>query len=236
MRLGLCCSPEQAPIALEAGFDYVELPAHLLLGFGHKPFGDLPAETTNLFFDGSVNLFENRFVTDIVSRTVNRAAEAGVQVMAIGSGAQRRAPEGVDAKTGLDTFLKVAETAQRYASRHDIVIAPESLNRLETNVGNDLPELAHALREIGIGFTLDTYHVVYEAEGKPVDWEQQVPFCPSHVHFGYRSLQALDGKESQRVADRLKALGYDKRVSYEGPGEDRGLPAILAVMKATFCS
>lgn len=242
MKYGLCCSLENAPLALEAGFDYVELGAGLLQGldpdFRGKPFAGLPVEATNLFFVNSLKLFgDSRTpVFDYIRRTVERAAEAGVKVMVIGSGGARKAPEGLDAATALEGFIRVAEIAQSVASRFGITIAPESLNRSETNVGNDLPSLAVALRSVGAGYTTDTYHVLYEQGKGEIDWATQIPFAPDHVHIGNRARVVFGPDEPELVgaADRLRSLGYDGRMSYEGAIEPSQFPGQLAAMKSIF--
>lgn len=242
MKYGLCCSLENASLAVKAGFDYVELGAGLFQGldpnYMQNPFAGLPVEATNLFFVGSLRLFgaARTPVFDYVKRTVERAANAGVKVMVIGSGGVRRAPDGLDAATALEGFIRVAEMAQSVASRCGIVIAPESLNRSETNVGNDLPSLAVALRSVGVGYTPDTYHVLYEEGQGEIDWAAQIPFMPDHVHIGNRARVVFGPDEPELIgaATRLRDLGYDGRISYEGAIEPSQYSGQLAAMKAIF--
>ena len=82
-------------------------------------------------------------------------------------------------------------------------MAPESLNRSETNVGNDLGQLAKDLAAKGIAYTADLYHILYEAnaDGHPPDFAEQLPFAPLHVHLADlpRHVPAPDDPASSRL-------------------------------------
>jgi sugar phosphate isomerase/epimerase len=137
-------------------------------------------------------------------------------------------------------FVEVAATLQEIANQHGITIAPESLNRSETNVGNDLGELAHRLRASGVGYTADLYHILFEAnaDGVQPDMVAQVPFTPNHVHLADlpRFAPDVDDSAVNAFARRLRELGYNARISLEcqrpNPAED--LAKGLATMRALF--
>ena len=52
MKFGVCCSLEDVPVVLGAGFDYVELGASSLSD-DPSVYKGLPVEATNLFFPGN---------------------------------------------------------------------------------------------------------------------------------------------------------------------------------------
>ncbi len=253
MKLGVCCSVDRAELALSLGADYVELAASGLNGFEDSwdpaPFQGLPVEATNLFFPSEIKLFGSErtdppVLSSYVSRTLERAATLGVRLMVIGSGASRRCPApGLPVSEANLEFVRFVGSVQSEARQYGIVIAPESLNRTETNVGNDLAWLAGALAEAGAGFTADSFHVLYEwdagmREGDPGAsapsqgyLARQVPVVPLHVHFGDlpRSYPRADDPMARAFCARLKALGYDGRVSLECAWDDfeRELPVAL---------
>ena len=179
---------------------------------------------------------ERTQVMEYIQRTVERGAKAGVKTMVIGSGGFRRAPEGVEPKSALETFIRLAEFAQHVGNDLGITIAPESLNHLETNVGTDLAELAHVLKSVSVAYCLDTYHVLVEHDGKSVDWTEQIPFLPAHVHLGNRprNLPAPDDSSLMCAAARLKELGYSGLVSYEGSIKPDEFTSTLSAMRAIF--
>ena len=151
--------------------------------------------------------------------------------MVIGSGAARNAPDDADRQDCESGFVAVASAVAKYASQYGITIAPESLNRSETNVGNNLGTLARDLKDAGVGYTADSYHIFYEWHANFPDetvpsadlMAQEIPFAPSHVHIA--NLPRFAPKPSdpmcQAFASRLLELGYDGRVSLEyRRGED----------------
>jgi hypothetical protein len=138
-------------------------------------------------------------------------------------------------------------------------MAPESLTRLETNVGNDLGRLARLLKERGVAYTADSFHVLKEwefgtqGEGRgtrdegrgtrdegPSDahWTEQIPFAPAHIHIGDlpRNYPKAADPMMRGFARRIKELGYDGRISLEcSLGElSTGLPAALKELHALF--
>ena len=248
MRFGVCCYESEAHAVLKAGFDYVELGANTL-NPNPSVYKDLPVEATNLFFAGSIKLFgpDATPYLDVARATVDRAAAIGVQVMVIGSGGPRRAPEGSDLAWCEREFCLVAAAIGEHAEQYGITIAPESLNRSETNIGNDLACLACELKESGVAYTADSYHVLYEwnADGpsepfpSKVHWEEQVPFLPAHVHIADlpRFAPRPDDPMVQGFAARLLELRYDGRVSLEcrrGEDLERELKNALRDLKILF--
>jgi sugar phosphate isomerase/epimerase len=233
MRFGICGGIDIAERALAAGFDYVEVGASSFANlepFDPEVYRSAHAEASNLFFPASIKLFgpERTSYLDYAEQAVERAAEIGIEVMVIGSGGARRAPEGM--ANADENFVRIAGEVARIASRHGIAVAPESLNRTETNVGNDLGRLAHLLRNEGVGYTADSYHVLYEWNADAVNgagsgsgapdaahWAGQLPFTPTHVHIADlpRFAPRADDPMLTGFVNRLRELEYDARVSLE---------------------
>src|SRR5690242_299637 len=112
MRFGVCCSLNQALQVIEAGFDYVELPAGQLFGGPEGPDREklegIPVEATNLFVAGDLKLVgpDQGDVRGYAEKVIQRAALAGVKVMVIGSGAARRSPAGYDLDAAEGDFIE----------------------------------------------------------------------------------------------------------------------------------
>ena len=170
MKFGICCGIDSAIQALDLGAEYIELGAVAFNGlepdWNPLPFVGVPIETTNVFFPGAIKLFgpERTPYEEYAKRAIDRAAEVGVKIMVVGSGVSRRAPEGSDPATMDAEFADIVANMQRIASPYGIAMAPESLTRLETNVGNDLGRLARLLKERGVAYTADSFHVLKEWE------------------------------------------------------------------------
>src|SRR5688500_17911548 len=137
MRFGVCCSLSQAPAVMAAGFDYVALPAGHTVGGAAEPdankFDGLSIEATNLFIRGDLMLpgpYKGSAM-GYADRIIPSAANAGVQVMVVGSGAARRSPAGYNLDSAEDDFIASMKTCQTVASGHGVTIAPESLRAEE---------------------------------------------------------------------------------------------------------
>ncbi len=210
---------------LDAGFDYVELPAQALPE-REEDFRAFHPEATNLFFRGDIKLYgqEQTPYQAYAQRLVESAARLGVQTMVIGSGGSRRAPEGYAPELAEAAFVRVAAEVADIAEPLGIAIAPESLNRTETNVGNDLRVLATQLQVLGVGYTADAYHVLVEwvfdgNEAAPTleHWRDALPHLPTHVHLASRDRWAPLPADADLLGfvSRLSELGYDGRISLE---------------------
>jgi sugar phosphate isomerase/epimerase len=213
-------------MVLAAGFDYVEVGAAGFNGLSDDwdplPYRHLPILATNVFFDSRVKLFDpgKTSYLDYAIATMSRAKSLDVPLMVIGSGASRTS---LDPSLGDGPFVDIVAEIAKLARHLDIVIAPESLNRTETNVGNDLRSLALALRQAGAGYTADSYHILFEwdAEGRSLSiddlYTEQIPFAPSHVHIANLPRTGVDARDPmlQGFAKRLRTLDYRGNVSLE---------------------
>lgn len=234
MRFGLCCGLDRAAEAIAAGFDYVELSAsEMAMADPWDPcrYDGITVEATNLFFPGSVRLIGPNATPyeDPARRAIERAASLGVKVMVVGSGGSRRAPDGFPQEAAEDRFADVAAELQQIAAQHGVTIAPEPLCREETNVGNDVGRLAERLAARGVGFTLDSFHVIrvaellaYDESGALSGWRDEVRRCPAHVHLANRERLVPESSDPMMrgLVLRLRELGYDGRCSLECSGFD----------------
>jgi len=228
LQFGLCAAPEEAATVLAAGFDYLEGWAAKLFA----PDGTVPdidprvIPCTNGFFGPDVKIYEStEAAIERGVRTATKAREFGVEVMVIGSGNARRAPEGRVAQSYDRIFVAVAAAIQTEVP--GVTIAPEPLNRKECNVGLDLRRLADLTREAGISYCADSYHVLQEWMADDVSpsmemWRIAMPHCPRHVHISGadRKPPRADDTDLQMFVARLKELGYQGRVSVEASREN----------------
>jgi hypothetical protein len=108
------------------------------------------------------------------------------------------------------------------------LIAPEGLNRSETDLGTDTGSFANILAYYGIPYTADAYHILkeWDFDGRegglsaPSEeyWAAQLPFAPVHAHIADlpdRFAPKADDLMLSGFFRRLKELGYEGRVSLE---------------------
>lgn len=254
MHFGVCVGLPHAREALAAGFEFVEIPAQVFKGtddiYDPDTTKGIPTPVTNFFFPGGMKLFgaERGAYSDYARKVLDRAAKSGVKVMVIGSGSTRRAPDGYNEDAAFDSFIEIVAEIEKRAKKMGIHLAPESLTRADTNVGNDLAVLAKALKSKGVGFTANSYHILaeWDADGRergkafPSDafWKKKIPHLPTHVHLAdfSRSFPRADDLMIKGFVKRLQALHYKGRVSLECRLSDYGkeLPAALAELKKIF--
>lgn len=246
MRIGICGGLDIAEKAREAGFEYLEVGASgfaTRADFDPEEYRRAGAKASNLFFPSTIHLQGPHATAyrEYVETAVARAAKIGLQVMVIGSGAARKAPDGVDLEAAEERFIEIATEVQEVAEPYGITVAPESLNRSETNVGNDLGMLARSLQGMGVAYTADSYHILYEwnadggIDGEP-DWVDQIPFLPAHVHVSnlQRKAPSADDPLVRAFFARLRDLGYDGRVSLEANLPDMTVETLRAAYEALF--
>lgn len=213
LELGLCCGPDACEEAMAAGFDYVELPAWMLAG--GADYSGMPVGATNLFFSGPLSLWKDPEACRAHARLViGRAVEQGIKLMVIGSGGVRRALDGEDSAPRESEFCDfVAEMQAEFPA---VTLAPESLNRDETNVGNDYNPLAQALKERGCGVTLDAFHSAKEPGF--AGWDGFIQVLPNHLHISSRKRDMPDRDDEflLELFRNLAEMGYQGRASYEG--------------------
>ncbi|RYG38306.1 sugar phosphate isomerase/epimerase [bacterium] len=220
MRFGVCAGADEAETVLAAGFDYVELGLSSTVGnpdFDLARLRDIPVAAMNLFFPGSIRLYgpEENDWREYARRAIPRAAEIGVPVLVVGSGGSRRAPEAPGDWEA--AFVEVASELQTMAKAYGIVIAPESLTRAETNVGNDLRSFAVALTARGVGYTADSFHILQEQPDLDAI-AGEMPTMPTHVHLGSKGGREVPKAGEPGFAEfaaRIRELGYDGTASLE---------------------
>jgi sugar phosphate isomerase/epimerase len=247
MKFGICVSKAKAPAAIAAGADYTEISASALSleeDFKVTEYQAFKPEVCNLFlvpesrlfsadppFRGTTgfNHFRNIFL---------RTQKLKIDLIVFGSGNQRRCPENLTWPLPVDenhlwyglTSPEAAIGARTadWQEKYNTVIAVESLNRSETNVGNDCGSLAIELAKHDVPFTADAYHILYEwnANGREGGkeapsrefWAKQIPFAPAHVHVAQLEGRLAPKSDDAMLKDffaRLAELGYDGRVSLE---------------------
>jgi hypothetical protein len=124
-----------------------------------------------------------------------------------------------------DFHQQMREAVRRWMSP---LIAPEGLNRTETDLGTDTGSFANTLAYYGIPYTADAYHILkeWDFDGRegglsaPSEqyWAAQLPFVPVHAHIADlpdRLAPKADDLMLSGFFRRMKELGYEVRVSLE---------------------
>lgn len=252
MQYGVCGNNEMACTAKQAGFDYMEY------GVGNflKPDENqsvftetliqagktgLPVEACNGFIspelkitgpDVNLSALEN-----YVTTACRRAREAGVRVIAFGSGGARQIPDGFDRARAREQIVSFCRMLAPIAQQHGVTIAVEPLHKSACNVLNTVGECAALAREINhpaLRLLVDSFHLM-----KDNDSFEDIVIngdLLAHVHISTMPNRVPPGAEPCDLYpffDALVRVGYNGRISIEAgiPDPAVNLPQALALMK-----
>ena len=153
IRFGVCTEADKLLPLAEAGFDYIELPAHYFTLMDEKDFNILQdniskagivCEASNFFypldFQVTGSNIDTKKIYDYIAKAVDRAAKLGVKNITIGSGPQRKVPEGFSREEAFRQFGDQIKQAGELAARHNITITIEPIRPSSTNLIINLEE------------------------------------------------------------------------------------------------
>ena len=235
MRFGVCCSLQDAPLAAETGYDYVELAVAadlkpedseaewLATAARIEAIGVRPEAFNSFVRTGKITGPDADFsrLTAYVGTALVRAARVGGKVVVFGSGGARQIPYGwplAEAEKQIATFLDICHDASA-ASGVAVVIEP--LCKLECNIINLVSEGAALARNHGVMNLADTYHM--EVENEPLLAIVDSADCLGHVHTADtgRLAPGTGTYDHTAMFSALREANYDLRLSIECGWQDR---------------
>lgn len=237
MRIGCCCPVEQAELAAEAGFDYLEcrltslLPeaddaafAPVLEVYRRSP---LPVEVFNVFLPGDLAIVGPQTSPGRVARYVEtalpRARQVGAGILVLGSGRSRNVPAGFSADKAREQFVSFLNLVAQVAEYTGHTVAIEPLNFRESNLVNSVAEaadMAAAAASPHILVLADFYHM--DEVGEPLEHLVDYREWLAHVHVADsgRGAPGTGAYPYDRFARLLLEAGYIGRVSVECSWDD----------------
>jgi sugar phosphate isomerase/epimerase len=247
MLIGICGGPEIAPVALAAGYDYLELntQVHLQGEADEAMFQPILAQVKNC---GMPCLASNVFVpahlkitgpdvdftrlTRYVSVVLERAERVGIRAIVFGSGGARRIPDGFDRAQAYSQLVQFGRMLAPISADHGMTIAVEPLNRGETNIINSVSEGLQYVKDVNLSafrLLVDAYHWVKENE-PAADIVAAGPWLV-HTHIATYANRLPPGGETCDFGPfftALKQAGYDLRLSVEAGWKDLNVQAAPA--------
>ena len=240
MKFGVCCDYEKLPLVIAAGYDYIELNMTRLIKMDDVEYAKLvnifdespiKAETYNCFFPGEIRLVGDTFdlgaIRAFAAKGFERAARIGGRVAVLGSGGQRRIPEGYDRETAVRQFTEVMRVVGDEAAKVGMTVALEPLNFWETNLVNRVSEgyeLVKSVSHPNVKMLVDFYHLAMV--GDTADDVIALGSDLVHCHIARpdrdRRVPASESdlEACKAWAEALKEIGYDGRISVEASMPD----------------
>lgn len=241
MRFGCCIVPDDYAAAVSAGFDYIELPGHLLHSMAEMDFislrsalknGPIPCVSCNSYCQGVPAMAGPFFSADAVrnyaERLCGRAARLGVKTVGIGSPPARRLPEGYSTAAAVEQCCEFLELTADVAAGYGISILFEQLNQYTCNCVTGTLEAARLVRKAcrpNMGLVVDFYHRALAGEDvcdftgfAHLVRHTHISTCGQSMERGYPGAEDLAYYTGILAA--LRRIGYDGTMSIEAPSHD----------------
>jgi sugar phosphate isomerase/epimerase len=233
MHFGVCAGPEDAGWIRDAGADYIECHAQKVLAPNEEdwqPPADvaLPIAAYNCFLPGSLKVTGPEVDLarlEAYARTaMARARQTGAEIMVFGSGGARRVPDDWPREKAEEQLVEAIRIAGRAAEDEGMVVAMEPLRSAESNILNTVAEGVNLVERAdapGLAVLCDFYHLAVEDE--PIENLEGAKDMLVHCHVAEpegRVAPAPGGTDLKPWLAKLKAVGYDARVSIECGWDD----------------
>ena len=257
MRLGACGGTGEAPAFAEAGFDFIEPRVVTLLDprADEETFqqrkraflaaaGGLKAEAFNCFYPSELRItgpeVDLEGLREYAAVAARRAVELGGELIVLGSGAARRAPEGFDHDQARRQVAALLAEIAPVMLAMDVRVVIEPLGPAECNIVNTVAQGAELMRRArteGVGLLADAWHVWQNGE----HLEEVAPWVDrlDHVHIADPDGRTAPAEVKPPLADFLRVLkrgGYDGRISVECRWEDipKQAPRVVEAVRAAW--
>lgn len=233
MRFGACHDLDRAEQIEYMGYDFIEGSVSQIAAMSEAEFGALldifakvkiRCEVNRGLFPGSMQLIgsslTDKEIREYLRNAFDRVARLGTEVVVFGSGAARKAPEGISPEQAMKRLAGVGQIVSEEARPYGLICAVEPLNSQETNTVNlqlDGLRLVKAVSQDNFLVLSDYFHLTVMGEGP-----EEVKACKgymAHTHIANPNGRTIpaDADESDYTSffRALKEIGYQDRLSVE---------------------
>ena len=236
MQFGVVGAVEDAAWIKEAGADFLESLVQPVLKPAEEAWSPpvdpgrlpLPLAAYNVFFPAALKITGPDADLDRIrawsARAAARAARMRSEVIVFGSGGARSVPDGWPRRRAEEQLIEAMRAIGPVARAQGITIAMEPLRRAESNILNTVAEGLDLIRRAaapGVAVLCDFYHLAVENE--PLAHLDAAGPLLAHVHIAEPEgrVPPQPGKTDYRpFLAKLKAIGYDRRISIECKWQD----------------
>ncbi|MBC8052217.1 MAG: sugar phosphate isomerase/epimerase [Sphingobacteriaceae bacterium] len=178
----------------------------------------------NVFFPSKLKIAGPDVNEELVLRyadsVFNRAKQADIPIIVLGSGGARRIPEGYDPQRANIDFASLCRKLALLAEKHGVMIALESLEATETNFLITLTSAAQIVRMVdhkNFKLNADIFHMMREGESPQsiLDAGDILVYCEI-AEKEMRSLPGVKGDDFKPYLRALKKINYKGEIFIEG--------------------
>ncbi len=242
MRFGVCSSFRKVATLQHISFDYLEenVQTFLMPERSQEEFEEslreartlpIPIEAANSFIPTELKLvatptqrIDRARIERYVKTALQRAEQAGIQVIVFGSGGARACPPGYDKAAAESHIGEHLATWSTWAREHGVQIVLEPLRYEETNTFNTVAisgALVSRIADSGAKLLADIYHMASNKEAPEtiLSWGHLL----THVHVAELEGRSAPGRHGENFRPYFSALhqaGYDRRISIECRWDD----------------
>lgn len=252
-RLGICCPKERLQTAQQLGYDYAEMSLTWLESISDEEYDSIlpllseefKVEAVNGLLPGDrIHLSDDQYDPALqaayLDKALARAEKLGVKSAVFGSGAARRFVPGFPEEKALEQIFAFSQLLAKKAADHGILAVLEPLNHKECNNYNSVAEgyeLAKKVAHPAFGVLADFYHMAMDKE--PLSNVVEAAPLLWHCHISSPDRSALSEKDRdfcREIAQVLRSIGYDRRISLEASIRDfeEDAASSIAIMKEYF--
>ena len=230
---GVCTSVEEAHVAADAGWDFVEENIQGLLQ-GEKAEGEwtgaarvaaarLPragVPAANCLVPGHLKITgptaDLEKLRPYMANVCRRAATVGMKTLVFGSGGARNVPEGFDRAIAKQQIIAFLQMSAELAAAEGVTIVVEHLNGKECNIINAVAEAMEYVRAVNhprVQCLVDSWHLWREEEPL-ANLAAAMPWI-KHVHLADKEGRVAPGQSGK--SDYRPFFAVLKKAGYNGP-------------------
>ncbi|MFC4210219.1 sugar phosphate isomerase/epimerase family protein [Pedobacter lithocola] len=178
----------------------------------------------NLFFPGTLKIagpdIDEKRVLAYADSVLNRAGQAGVKIIVLGSGGSRRIPEGYDLQKAETGFINLSKKLGAAARKYNVTIVLENLETTETNFITSLKSAASIVKKVNdpnFRLNADIFHMMREGESPSeiTAAGKLLAFCEI-AEKEKRTLPGVSGDDFKPYLIALKKANYSGFIFIEG--------------------
>ena len=233
MKFGVCCIPDNFAAAGAAGLDYTEISMAYLHDKSKAELYEIKQKANNYgldiagfngFMGAGISLYGDppEKILSYSKENFEIANILGGKYCVFGCGWLRKTPDGADKVETEKRFALILSDIAAVADEYGVEMILEPLCHDETDIMNTFDEglrLCRAADIKNLGCLVDFYHFYKNEEDVSV-FDTLRPGQLRHVHLARPNDDRAAPTEADREtltlwAKKLKASGYDKRISLE---------------------